>query len=341
MKLGKLDKSILHFIGNKTIGDGVKLSNSMTEFNKVDEYISELIIKNFKFDELHHFTFKPSLDLNPTFQFIKSIFENSNTFIDQSQNIGRYLYDKSTHPQIKAGELCVLYFKDCSFKGEVLDAICLLKSENKDVFLEIERNTDGFEIDSKKGININKLDKGCLIFNTQKEKGYLVSIVDNTNRSNAQYWGSDFLGVKLVENDFYQTNQFLDITKQFIKNQLSQEFEIAKADKIDLLNRSVDYFKNNNTFKKDDFENEVLTDENLINSFNKFDEMFCQENNIKKLDNFDISKQAVKKQARIFKSVLKLDKNFHIYIHGDREMIEQGIDSDGRKFYKLYYNEES
>jgi len=57
-------------------------------------------------------------------------------------------------------------------------------------------------------------------------------------------------------------------------------------------------------------------------------------------DNFDISKQAVKKQARVFKSVLKLDKNFHIYIHGNRDLIEQGVDNNGRKFYKIYYEEE-
>jgi hypothetical protein len=57
-------------------------------------------------------------------------------------------------------------------------------------------------------------------------------------------------------------------------------------------------------------------------------------------DSFDISSQAVKKQARIFKSVLKLDKNFHIYIHGNRNLIEQGVEEDGRKFYKIYFKEE-
>ena len=49
----------------------------------------------------------------------------------------------------------------------------------------------------------------------------------------------------------------------------------------------------------------------------------------------------MKKQSRAFKSVLKLDKNFHIYIHGDRELIEQGGDKDGRKFYKIYYEDEA
>lgn len=55
----------------------------------------------------------------------------------------------------------------------------------------------------------------------------------------------------------------------------------------------------------------------------------------------DISPQAVKKQARIFKSVLKLDKNFHIYIHGNRELIQQGTEKDGRKYYKIYFENES
>ena len=58
-------------------------------------------------------------------------------------------------------------------------------------------------------------------------------------------------------------------------------------------------------------------------------------------DNFKIAVQSVKKQARIFKSVLKLDKNFHVYIHGNRELIERGQDSDGRKYYKIYYENES
>jgi hypothetical protein len=49
----------------------------------------------------------------------------------------------------------------------------------------------------------------------------------------------------------------------------------------------------------------------------------------------------VKSQARVFKSVLKLDKDFHIYIHGDRNKIERGVDPDtGRKYYKIWYDQE-
>ena len=57
-------------------------------------------------------------------------------------------------------------------------------------------------------------------------------------------------------------------------------------------------------------------------------------------DEFAINDAAVKKNARIFKSVIKLDKNFHIYIHGDRKLIQQGQDENG-KYYMLYFEEEN
>jgi len=34
------------------------------------------------------------------------------------------------------------------------------------------------------------------------------------------------------------------------------------------------------------------------------------------------------------------DKNFHIYVHGHLELIEQVVDEHGWKFYKIYYSEE-
>ena len=85
----------------------------------------------------------------------------------------------------------------------------------------------------------------------------------------------------------------------------------------------------------------MFQDKGIISSFHTFDENYRNDHDITLSDSFDISPLAVKKQERIFKSVLKLDKNFHIYIHGDRELIEQGVDDDGRKFYKIYFEEEA
>ena len=49
------------------------------------------------------------------------------------------------------------------------------------------------DISSCQGINVDKLDKGCLVFNTEREEGFAVCVVDNTNRAEARYWIDDFL----------------------------------------------------------------------------------------------------------------------------------------------------
>jgi hypothetical protein len=133
----------------------------------------------------------------------------------------------------------------------------------------------------------------------------------------------------------------MHITKDFVSNQLVEDFDVHKTDQIELLNRSANYFKTHDKFDKGNFEAEVLQEEGVISSFRNFNEQYGQQHGVAVADQFDISQQAVKKQGRVFKSVLKLDKNFHIYIHGDRNLIEHGIDQDGRKFYKIYFQNET
>jgi len=339
---GKMDRLIVHFVGNKNNGDGTRFSTAETNFEKIEEHFSSLINNSFNLVELYSFHFLPKVELNPVYQFVKSIFEDKSSFVEQTQNSARILYDKSNHPKIKGGELQVAYFKDCLINGQKVDAIGFFKSENKETFLKVLTSKVGFDLESEMGIAVRKLDKGCLIFNTNVKNGYLVSVVDNTNRGeDAQYWKDEFLGLQPIANEFYQTNEFLGIAKNFVTKQLSEEFELSKADKIDFLNRSVDYFKTHANFNKGEFEQNVFQDPNIINSFRNYDSSHRENNEIELSDNFQISPQAVKKQGRAFKSILKLDKNFHIYIHGNRDLIEQGIEKDGRKYYKIYYNQES
>ena len=340
--LGELDKLVVHYVGNKTNGDGVRFSNVLTQFENIEGYIKQLISNNFKLDELYCFYFLPKLELNPMFQFVSLIFEDKDTFVEQSQNRARYLYDKSIHPQVKGGELCFSYFKNCELNGDVVDCIGIFKSENKETVLKVSPLIEGFELKDEKGINTNKIDKGCLVFNTKKENGYIVSLVDNTNKtSEAQYWKDEFLKTQPVNDEYHQTKEFLNIAKNFVTKELSDNLDVSKTDKIDLLNRSVEYFKKRETFDKNEFEQEVFQNNDLIDSFRRFDETFRKDNEIDLSDNFEISSQAVKKQARVFKSVLKLDKNFDIYIHGNRDLIERGVEKDGRKYYKIYYQEEN
>src|SRR5690606_18046834 len=177
--------------------------------------------------------------------------------------------------------------------------------EVKDVFLKFDPTKDNYKIKYDNGVNVGKLDKGCIVFNQRAEDGFTVCIIDSNKSNDTQYWKNDFLNIQPIKNEYHQTNQFLGIAKHFVTKQLSEVFEVSKTDQIDFLNRSVDYFKNNETFKKQDFENEVFGDDSIVESFRDFSKNYEDKNEIKIEDSFPISPQAVKKQARVFKSVLK------------------------------------
>lgn len=340
----EIEELAVHRIGNKN-NEG-KLQLSDTTLSTDDEHLRELLIryflKSFSADELYNFTFSgEEFELNPLYQYANSIFSDRIPFLESSIKIAHYLFDVSIHPNIKAGDLFVVRFSNLKLNDATVEAVGLFKSENKHPFLLVEEEEEDLNIYSFKGINVDKLDKGCLIFNQGKGEGYKVCIIDKSNTQyEAQYWKDNFLNLKTCNNDFQQTKTFLSIAKSYVTEKLEEEFDVGKTDKIDILNRSVEYFKSHESFNREEFEENVFQEKSLINSFRSFDDDYRSTNEIPVQDDFEISSRAVKKQSRFFKSILKLDKNFHVYIHGDKNQIERGVESDGRKFYKLYYEKE-
>lgn len=337
----------VHRIGNKSQEEFYVLSDDTLKIN--DELLSNLLQQYFlsafeKVNEVYRFMHATDdLNLNEVYHFASAVFEDQNKFHEVSGQIAKHLYDVSTHPKIKSGELYVAYFNQVQIEGELQDVIGIFKSETKETYLKVYPDQGGFNIGYEQdGINIQKLDKGCLIFNSEKEEGYKVVIIDQTNRSSdAVYWKDDFLKVRIRNDNYNQTSNTIQVYKNFVANKLDEEFEMSKADKIDLLNRSMDYFKKKETFDLDEFSEEVIGNPQAIESFKNFKSQYEQEFDSEIPDSFDISSPAVKKQAKVLKSVLKLDKNFHIYIHGDRQLIEKGFDDDrGMSYYKVYFKEE-
>lgn len=330
----------IHLIGNKSEDEGYSLSKSTLPLD--DEYkeiLLDFFINSFKSEAKYSFYHDSDLSYNEVYGYVAKIFDNKEEFYEQSVNLTKHLYEKSDHPNIKTGEFYVVYFADCQIEGEIVDAVGLFKSENKDTFLKVRREDDNYAIFCDKGINPKKMDKGCIIFNFRREEGFVVQTIDNTNRVDAQYWTDDFLHIMQRQDEFFATNNVMSMYKNFVTKELPQSFEVSKADQADLLNRSVKFFKENDNFEMQNFEDSVICQPEVIQQFQQFADTFSRENDFVLPDNFDISDAAVKKQSRAFKGVIKLDKNFHIYVHGNRELIEQGEDEKG-KFYKVYYKEE-
>ncbi|GAB4244668.1 MAG: nucleoid-associated protein [Ekhidna sp.] len=303
-----------------------------------EEILKKIFLKPFE-GTINTYQFKHDVDieLNVLYQLSRKIHEKQ-SLDDTSGGIVSHLRSSSRHPNIKAGELFIVRFSELMLGADMVDGLGIFKVEKKDAFIETPDWTKEPSLLFKEGIGEKKLDKACLILFSQEP--FTVLAYDN-NSSEAVYWKNDFINLDFKRDHVNDTNHFLQMTKTYITEQLPEEFEVSKTDQIDLLNKSIGYFKNHEEFQQTEFETEVFGDAEAIKSFRYFDNQYREEMDLERSENFKIATNSVKKQARIFKSVLKLDKNFHVYIHGNRDLIERGEDANGRKYYKIYYENES
>ncbi len=334
-----------HFIGNKANGESLEISKELVDIDSIElrNILLQYFLAPFQNVESYNFWHSSDLQLHELMHYASKIFNDNSELQLQSVNIAKHLYEATNLPNIKNGELHVAFFAGCPIDGRLVNAIGIYKTETKESFLKMKQTNLGYQFQSDEGISLNKLDKGCLIFNVDEEIGYRIHIVDKTNKSGgAQFWKDTFLKVRAASDNYHQTNDYLQLCKEFIVEKVPTVYEVNKVEQIDLLNKSVNYFKKNEQFNKEDFQQEVFGSEELIRSFDAYETEFKSNYEVDFQDEFEISNNAVKKQARGMRNILKLDKNFHIYVHGDSSLIEKGYDEEsGMSYYKLYFNDES
>ena len=245
----KIVDCILHFVGNKS--QDIDYKASMSEI-PLDEDLNFVLTNYFfkpfvKKEDNYSFYHDSDLAMNEIFVYASHIFDSRSNFVEESKKILKHLYNSSTHPKIKTGELYIAYFTDCLMDGQYIDAIGIFKSEHKDTFIRITKHGASYGIESQRGVNINKLDKGCIIYNTQRESGYVVSVVDNSNSGEAKYWTNDFLHVKLLNDSFNQTRDIIKLSKSFI-----QTLPIdSVSEKAVLINKTLQTLLNNKVSLKE------------------------------------------------------------------------------------------
>ena len=334
-----------HVIGNGVNGEKLKLSSEPLEIQ--DDDLQKLLLTYFlsNLTSPEYYAFRSdnkAFSDHPLFKIVTNIFSNPHSLHKNSINIAGHLYETTLLPAIKTGDLYVAYLSDIRVENNLFNAVGIFKAESKDAYLKLNSASSIFKLKGDSGVNIRKLDKGCLILDVEKESGYKILAADNLNKSEAQFWMNDFLQITPRADNYHHTRNFMNLTRQFVDDQLDEEFQVSKADKIGLLNRSMNFFKTKDQFNQHEFEEEVLEDPSVIESFRNYERSWPERTEEDIVNDFEISAQAVKKQVRVFKSVLKLDKNFHIYIHGNRQLIEKGFDPETNKhFYKLYFDQET
>ena len=342
----QIENLSLHRVGNKSRNESVFLSeNPYSPTDEISALLKEYFFKPFREKEENYFKFwhEVAIEFNELYKAVSQIFKSPAQTHEISKQIISHLFEQSNHPHIKNGEVYVAYFSDMVLDNQKVNAIGIFKSELKHDFLEFEERSTDLEIVVRQGININKLDKGCLIFDVEQANGYKILSVDS-NRYDTKYWLENFLGVEPLTDENFYTKNYLKFCQGFAKDVVLPAED--KQQEVLFMNRAVNHFAKNDAFEETSFLNEVMENPELIPEFKHYKVEKGPKYSIEDVSNFDIANKAVSDARKKIKNVINLDTNIQIkmdFINPEsaEKFVEKGWDEERQMYYYLvYFNKE-
>ncbi len=336
----------IHRVGNKSRNESVVLSNNTYKIDdEIRPLMKEFFLKPFREKEENYFHFHHEADLefHEIYKAANTIFDNPESAHEVSKTIAKYLFDQSMHPHIKNGEVYIAYLENVQLDNEKMDAIGIFKSELKQDFLQFSETENQLDAVLQQGVSLNKLDKGCIIFNKNREDGYKVLSVDS-NRYDARYWIESFLGLDAFQDDNFYTKKYLKFCQDFAKDVVLPAED--KKEEVMFMNRAVNHFAKNDSFNESDFMTDVIDNPDLIPEFNHYKNEKAPKYSIEDLTTFPIANTAVTAARKKIKNVINLDTHIQIkmdFINPESadKFVEKGWDEDKQMYYYLvYFNKE-
>ena len=340
-----LQKLALSYVGNKSRYEGVSIpKQTLTPVHDAaEEMLMHAFLKPFeKTEEFFYFYHEEDVSNHPVYQSIMSIFQDESKLPEEAAKITQRLYEHCELPKIMGGELFIALFDQVALLGELTRAIAIVKIQSKAPYFKVERSPEQHTLQMLEGIPLDKLETAALIYEMDEGEGYRICAVDSVSKKNDRsFWKDDFLRIRPVEDSYFNTRHYMNLSSEFITQKMPKDFEMERTDQLDMLYRSSLYFKENEEFEVEDFSDTMFTEPEQREAFKDYKETYSKAYAVPLETKFDISNQAVKKELKVLKSVIKLDKNFHIYVHGRRDLIERGFDEGkGKKYYKVYFDDE-
>jgi len=271
-----IEEMSVHQVGNKSKEEGMFLSEKPYHLDtELTSHIRDYFFKPFISQEENYqqFFHETDLEFNEIYSLAKDIFSDPESFHENSKKITEFLYSKSEHPHIIAGEVYITLLNDISLDNEMIQGIGIFKSEIPRGFMKFRKENNNLLIDIEQGIYLEKLDKGAIIFNKESESGFKV-LTHDSNRYDAKYWIEDFLNINPKQDEIFQTKKYLKLCEDFSKDIVFPNED--QKEQIKFLNKSVDFFAKNDNFVEDEFINQVIENPAYQNEFkdykNKFQE---------------------------------------------------------------------
>lgn len=337
---------IIHKVGNKFNDTKNAFSNAAVHFDEATyELILPYLLKPFiSVAESYRFHHHSNVGLNEINTYSNQLFKDEADFVDVSKHIVTHLYEQSHSAQIKTGDVLICYFENIQYEDFFTDAVGIYKIETKTEFFQTYLENNNYDILVQKGIQAKKVDKGCLILNTEDTEGKIVFSIDN-NTYDTQYWIKHFLNVVYPDDSNQHTKNCIELCREFSKEVLQPNF--GGQEQSNFLAKTVDFFKENEIVNLETFKEDVFDEEEQIQLFEDYKKTYEAENKVLIRNQFDVSAIALKKQKQKIKTEIKLDTNIQIKLDVDApdasaEYIERGYDADKKMhFYKVFFNAET
>ncbi|NNE29713.1 MAG: nucleoid-associated protein [Saprospiraceae bacterium] len=336
----RMNELVVHRVGNKNRAEKNFLAAGVYNLNtEVRAALLSFFLKGLKKSELQYrFEMDERTGSNLLRDSAAKIFIDRESLYDESVHILNHLYDQSSHPNIKSGELFVVHFQDLLIDDELVEGVGIFKCERKMEFLKISSKGDFLNLQLENGMNLGRLDKGCLILNAMQGDNYRVISIDNNNYD-TEYWMRSFLGVEPVRDEFFATKSYMEMCNDFSEQVVAKRS--GKGDQMKFLSDSLDYLSEKDTFDYEEFKNSILAEEPLKRNFKDFQQHY----DFPETYQFEISQPAVTKNRKHLSNMIKLDTGFQIKLDHDsgasQSYLEKGFDSNkGLHYYKVYFNEE-
>ncbi|MCF6350424.1 MAG: nucleoid-associated protein [Flavobacteriaceae bacterium] len=337
---------IIHKVGNKFNSTRNVFSDNSLLFDENSyQLMFNFLLKPFtNLTESYRFSHHADINLNEMNAYTKSLFTNEGNFVEVSQNIVKHLYEQSNSANIKTGDVLIARIEGIEINTIITDAIGIFKIENKMDFFQTYIEGNQIEVLLTQGISTKKLDKGCLIINTTDTEGTIVLSVD-TNSYDAQYWIKNFLQIKLADDVYNHTKNYLSLCNSFSEEVIKENF--GKKEQSEFLANTIDYFKENEAIDVEQFKVAVFDEDKRKDLFEDYKKQYETEQNVVLRNNFFVADKVLKKEKKNFKTEIKLDTRIKINIDVDSPdaasyYLERGYDDEKKMFfYKVFFNEES
>lgn len=327
----KLKQYVLHYVGDSLILGEEAFS---TPEVLLEAAFTQLAFNKIDLDQQHEFFHETDISLNEIYTYSNAIFNNESDFLEQSKNIAKHLHSASQHPNIKNGELFIGFFDHCFWNNEVKKVISIVKIDEKEIFLDVKNDQNKMTVNGIDGINVKKINNVAVIVDRGRDIAPAV-FIKTKRKEDVVYWQERFLKIRVADEDYHKTNLALTECKKYIL----KEDGFSNTEKLGLLNKTLDYFRNEEEFHVEDYIETVFDQADSIQK-----EVIL--NTVKPYETV-ISEFAIEKTEKTYKRKIKLDSNIEIQVNVQNieqvdELIEVGYDEvTNRKYYKIYFEEEA